>query len=228
MPAKLRILVLAVCVTLPGILCCSSSSSSAPQPATGIALRAPASPVHPNDTTTLTVSAARNLSVRRLVVWTASDFDYEIKGAEPHDVSGNGPWSLRYAIPPGTIGELKVFVTGFETGKQISELTSNKITIPIDLGAITLTELSLKNPLRCDADPGFVDPIRLIGTFSDGVERNCSNVKLGTTYTSSDTTIVAIDAHGGVICLKQGTAMITAQYGGHETRADVRVYAKAP
>lgn len=148
-----------------------------------------------------------------------------IKGSRRYDVDGNGPWSLPYPVPLEAIGELKVFVTAYRADETIGDLTSNIILVPIDLGASTLGQLVLENPLRCEVDPGFVEPIRLIGTFSDGTKRNCSSVKLGSTYTSSDASVVAVDENGGATCLKQGTAVITARYGGREVHADVKVYA---
>jgi hypothetical protein len=198
-----------------------------PRPESGIALIAPASPVHPDDTSIITVTAARELSIRRLAVLTASDYDYSINGSRRYDVSGNGPWSLPYPVPLQAIGELKVYVIAFRTNERTSDLTSNEIAIPIDLGAVKLAQLAIKGPFGCEVNPTFTDPIRLIGTFSDGIDRNCSNVKLGTTYTSSDPAVVAIDSNGGATCLKLGTAVITARYGGYETRAEVNVYPDA-
>jgi len=66
-------------------------------------------------------------------------------------------------------------------------------------------------------------PLRVEGMYSDGVKRELNSSASGTTYTSSDETIVTVDTEGKMTAQKLGKAKITIKNGNYSATVVVAV-----
>jgi hypothetical protein len=62
-------------------------------------------------------------------------------------------------------------------------------------------------------EPGQVEQLYLRGSYGGGVERDLTSGVTGTEYSSSDSSVAAVDANGRVRIGRAGVAVITAQNG---------------
>ncbi len=200
---------------------CANSESSLPRPKTGIAVTVPAS-ARPGSNATIRVIAARDLDLQQVVIAMVSDYDYLVGGQKFNRVSGSGPWEFSFPIPDEALGDVIFFATGKRRGETASDLMSEKVTLPIDLGTARLTGLIFADPAGCVVDPRSVNP-RVVGKFSDGVDRNCSSVNLGTTYSSSNPAVARVDEKGDLYCVSEGSTTLVASYGGMKAQIVLRV-----
>ncbi len=208
-------------LVLAATINCASGASAFPRPNTGIAVAVPAS-AKPGSNTTITVIAARDLDLQQVAIAMTSESNYMIRGHRFFKVNGNGPWEFSFPIPEEALGDVTIFATGKRRGEKASDLVSESVTLPIDLGTARLTELIFDNPAGWTVDPQPASP-HVIGKFSDGVTRNVSSVKLGTTYASSDVKIAKFDEKGNLYCLAEGSTTLLASYGGMKAQIVLKV-----
>jgi len=94
------------------------------------------------------------------------------------------------------------------------------VQVTVDAGAVR--SLFLDVPLKF-THAGETAGVEVRGLFVDNVLRDLSDPALGTTYSSSDSTVLAVDAGGVVQARSSGDAVLTVTSGGHEVTAKIQV-----
>jgi pimeloyl-ACP methyl ester carboxylesterase len=69
--------------------------------------------------------------------------------------------------------------------------------------------------------------LHAIGVFEGGVERDVTSAAAGTTYESSDTSVVSVDEDGRLTAVAEGSATVTVQLGGLSDFATITVREQA-
>jgi len=63
---------------------------------------------------------------------------------------------------------------------------------------------------------GTIEALAVVGTYADGAKRDVSSAAAGTTYSSSDSAVVSVDADGMRRVVGYGMAIVTATNGGQK------------
>ena len=119
------------------------------------------------------------------------------------------PWTTTIPVPVSLIGDVTLQVIGSRADGSVS--TTDRIihvvtSAVLDLFTATppvIPLFSLNSPQR----------VHLEGTYSDAVVRDLTNASTGTTYVSSNTGNVTVDADGWLTAVANGTATVTATNG---------------
>lgn len=103
-----------------------------------------------------------------------------------------------------------------------------KIPPNIDLQSIEVDQYKTLYKLPDGSPPQDIQRIesrqlRVYGKYSDGVERKLTSSALGTTYTSSNETVVTVDKEGKIIAQGIGKAKIWVRNGNFNATVDVVV-----
>ena len=130
-----------------------------------------------------------------------------------------------------TTGIISFSVAGYDkSGKEIELKRSLFVKMPpnVALKAIVVDDYRTLFKLPPDGSPEDKQrietrPLRAQGMYSDGVKRKLNSSASGTTYTSSDETIVTVDTEGNMTAQKLGRAEITIKNGNYSATVDVNV-----
>jgi len=88
------------------------------------------------------------------------------------------------------------------------------ITVVENYTGATLTSATLVTHNFVSLLPPATQQLYLTGGYSDGSEFDISPAVMGTTWTSSNPSVLTVDANGNVTLLTTGTAVVTATNGG--------------
>jgi hypothetical protein len=127
--------------------------------------------------------------------------------------SASGLYEKIIGVPTDIFGLVKIDVVALD--QQGAELEANvnvEIVMPPN---ITLKTLNVYDDEKLLFFPriGAVNRLHVTGVFSDGIVRDLDTASSGTTFTSSDTSIVTVTPDGKVESKKNGKATITITNG---------------
>ncbi len=135
------------------------------------------------------------------------------------------PFVVTWTIPSDAIGT--VDVVAFAADDSLIYGVSSVVEL-----AVSITEpptvLELRPGVVQLGGPNDLAPLSLIGSWANGVERDITQGDLGTTYESSNPSIVRITQDGVAIAVGQGSASVTARYGLQTATTDVSVIGDSP
>ncbi|MBI1842316.1 MAG: hypothetical protein HYR88_15880 [Verrucomicrobia bacterium] len=138
------------------------------------------------------------------------------------DENPDGALAFSLTLPPEAIGPQTITLLALDAG---GKWVSASVGIQVNPNGVAIG-------LR--AEPGFVSihgvgrttQARFLGLYSDQVEHDVTSSAVGTTYSSSNTNVVTVDADGGLITQGAGYATILAKLDGQTATMDV--YVEAP
>ena len=184
-----------------------TSSPSIPFPAygslrPGLAFASPLGVTHVQPGGTFTVTVVTTDGFVPTSVHVQAPWDLQSADAPPYTVTLN--------VPPDAIGPAAVKAFAFDADWNLAEAAD--INIVVDVAApindVTMTPYPLVLYTRAPSGQ-----VTVIGHYADGVDRDITSSALGTTYSSDDPSIAAVDANGVVTATGVGDTDIYAQNG---------------
>ncbi len=113
--------------------------------------------------------------------------------AEDAVIDEEAPFEVTLDITPDAIGELTVQAYAFDANEVMAEATPVSVTV---VPNATLTSLRVLPVIISLYGYAPTQQLQVIGQFDDGVERDVTAAVLGTTYESSDTCRLTVNAEG--------------------------------
>ncbi|MCP3956470.1 MAG: hypothetical protein GY719_01315 [bacterium] len=135
------------------------------------------------------------------------------------------PFKASWEIPAEEVGELRISAVAFDEAGDL--LVADDASIGIDVASALVA-------IRVEPDPLVLDSLapsaqlRVIGGYDDGYQRDLTSPLSGTTYSSLDPAVAAVDAGGRVTAGGRGRTVIVARNGAFSGDADVRVEGLGP
>lgn len=145
----------------------------------------------------------------------SNNFTYEMRSQNL-----NFENQFTYTIPEGYSGEMTITAYGFNN--DLFGLTKSKITLDVGIpDTVTLQSIHFEqeDPIILDQDNYSYN---LIGTFSDGIERNINDFT-GLTYAIEDASIISQIDNSSIKGEAVGTTLLTATINGFEDTILVNV-----
>ncbi len=138
------------------------------------------------------------------------------------------PFSGTVGIPADALGTMRLLAVGEVTrGRLAGYEDFDEVLVTVEpAAALTSIEFAVEKPWRLDTIGQRV-VVPAVGQFSDGVLRPLTSPKAGSTYRSSDESVVQINAAGIVQVMGNGKARITVEYRGRSGVVEVHVDADA-
>ncbi|MBI4697770.1 MAG: Ig-like domain-containing protein [Nitrospirae bacterium] len=179
---------------------------------------------HPGDTVTVKTEIASGEQIKA-VVFAVSEIGKGIGDLWP-------PYEYVFTIDPEFVGTAEILaIAKLENGTGIQAKIQITVVLPSN---IRLTGIEVDpNPVFLykmlpNSDPNDVrifetKQLGVGGMYSDGIERGLTSSASGTTYTSSDESIVKVDKEGKMTAQGIGKAKITVMNGKFSKTVDVIV-----
>jgi pimeloyl-ACP methyl ester carboxylesterase len=129
-------------------------------------------------------------------------------------------------IPLSHIGPFELFVMGLTGDGRFA--ISDVITLNVDPAADptdppTLESLSVEPEHIVLSGPGDIRQLRVLGKYSDGIERDLSNSALGTWYSNCALSIINVTYDGVVVAVGPGECSLNATNNGKHGYAQITV-----
>jgi hypothetical protein len=161
--------------------------------------------------------------------WDAVSFGFDAMVYDPL----SNQYKINIRIPDDYFGyyDNLVVIAGDKNGNTIELKGRILVKLPPNLVLQSISVDSYKTLYKLP--PGSsIDEMQRIesrqlnveGTYSDGIERDLTSSTTGTTYTSSDEKVVAVNSEGKMTARNIGTAKITVKNGN--LSAEVKVVVK--
>ena len=129
------------------------------------------------------------------------------------------PFTDSFQIPAEAIGKLTIVALGM-TKSRDGVAVSDPVDIEVKVNAKLIDIVEPKDSVLVGS--GTHHPIiRVLGEYDDGITRDISGSKIGTTYVSDSPSWVSVDAEGVVTGFRDGRTSIWAYNG--ESRAEFPV-----
>jgi pimeloyl-ACP methyl ester carboxylesterase len=122
-----------------------------------------------------------------------------------------GPYDRTFTIPDDFVGSYTVLVIARNADDRFA--TAER-TVNVTTSATLQTLRVAPDSDPTYLSPGVVVPLDVQGDFSDGVTRNVTAAVTGTTYESSDPTVVTVSADGELTSVGYGAATVTVANSG--------------
>lgn len=135
-------------------------------------------------------------------------------------------WALQ--LPPDYVGPATITATGKISGQEAAAPPEATTAIFVKLpGSVMLLGLrSEDNQKQFVMRPYAVTKLSIYGRYSDGMERDVTAEESGTTYDSTNKTIVLVNSQGYVTARGAGKAQIIIKNGSHTLTLQVAVQLK--
>jgi hypothetical protein len=151
--------------------------------------------------------------------------------AEPAPFSpaeAGSPFSGTVRIPADALGTMRLLAVGEVTrGRLAGYEDFDEVLVTVEPAAtLTSIEFAVEKPWRLDTI-GQRIVVPAVGQFADGVVRSLTSPLAGSTYRSSDESVVQVDAVGIAHVMGNGKARITVEYRGKSGVVEVHVDADA-
>jgi len=143
-------------------------------------------------------------------------------------VGAESPFSGTVRIPADALGTMRLLAVGEVTrGRLAGYEDFDEVLVTVEPAApLTSIEFAVEKPWRLDTIGQRV-VVPAVGQFADGIVRPLTSPKAGSTYRSSDGSVVQVDAAGIVHVMGNGKARITVEHRGKSGVLEVSVDADA-
>lgn len=132
------------------------------------------------------------------------------------------PFEFVLKVPKDASGPMKIAVGILDTnGDFFTSIPVEVIVKPAEepLDLLVQSYLTFDYPDNSE----IIEKISVIGLYDNGIQRNLSGSKTGTTYRSSDTEVVTVDSEGILTPVGPGVAVVTSEYMGLEGQTVISV-----
>lgn len=185
----------------------------------GISIITPANNavVRPGEIVSVTVDIAPTLNPASVLIMHTATLE-----TAPFLADATPPYQFSFVVPRDKIGsvQIKSFARNADGSGVAGEEISLNI-VPVDTP--TKLQARLSNTLRFVDGIGTAATVAVFGTYNDGARRNLSGASLGSTYQSSDDSVVTVDAAGRVQARSTGRATLTVTNAGLKTFIPVEI-----
>ena len=132
------------------------------------------------------------------------------------------PFHQSFTVPGTASGSVTVVAFARDASNQVA--VAGPLVLPVQMPTgVTLQGLVSKHPSYKLGRPGQKVQLRILGIYSDQVQRDLTPSRAGTTYQVAPAHVVAVDAEGCVTVLGQGKATVTARNGSYATGISMEV-----
>jgi pimeloyl-ACP methyl ester carboxylesterase len=159
----------------------------------------------PGDNVTVNVSIAAGLSANDVSVLIP------LLGSQEGDNYNGSSYQVTFTIPDTFAGPFQLTPIITDTGNNTIVGVATTIAVRPTTPPVSLT-LSQSNYVLTAV--GATERIDVIGNYSGGIERDLTSSASGTTYKSSNTSVITVDREGNVIAAGFGTASVTVANSG--------------
>jgi PKD domain len=178
------------------LACIALVAGAAPAAALQILAPAPQTIVRSGSSITVTVGPSTGEILRGASAATGEEVAEGVAGVQP------GTFDISIHVPQRAVGPTFVFAVADLAG---SGVTTASVVLTADPGP--LSDLAVTTTPVLTAI-GQIARVSVKGVFADGVMRNLPLRAQGTTYRSTNSAIVAVDAAGRIQARTRGTAQI--------------------
>lgn len=137
-------------------------------------------------------------------------------------IVGMTAFEATVTVPQDAVGPTHIVALGTATTGRI---TMDYIPVTVDAGPLKSLAISAPAVLT---GIGQMFPIKVTGLFMDGVRRDLTLPERGTTYTTSDPTIVAVHSSGLLQARRKGYADLIVTSRGMTARHEITVAVPDP
>jgi hypothetical protein len=123
-------------------------------------------------------------------------------------------------IPDTEFGDIQLLALGLDAQDRIAA------AVPVVLRVEAPAPLNGVRPLHDSVVLDAATPstgLQVAGTFGDGVTRDLTSSRTGTTYQSTDPAVATVDAEGVVTARVAGTSLVRVESGGFDAIVEVKV-----
>ena len=220
------VMLVALWVASNGCLCREAWALTLSTPTEGTVLRS-------GEIVPVSVEVGKEVNLRSVkYYWYRADEEpLASHQAEPAPFSPAGagsPFAGTVRIPADALGTMRLLAVGEVTrGRLAGYEDFDEVLVTVEPAATLITiEFAVEKPWRLDTIGQRV-LVPAVGQFSDGVFRPLTSAKTGSTYRSSDESVVQVDAAGIVHVMGNGKANITVEHRGKSGVVEVHVDADA-
>ena len=181
----------------------------------------------------VSVEAGKDVNLRSVkYYWYRADEEplasHQAEPAPFSAVGAESPFSGTVLIPADALGTMRLLAVGEVTrGRLAGYEDFDEVLVTVEPAAtLTSIEFAVEKPWRLDTIGQRV-VVPAVGQFADGILRPLTSPKAGSTYRSSDESVVQVDAAGIVHVMGNGKARITVEHGGKSGVVEVSVDADA-
>ncbi|HEY3197214.1 MAG TPA: hypothetical protein VGJ57_04305 [Nitrospirales bacterium] len=135
----------------------------------------------------------------------------------PSSTSEVAPFEAELPIPQDAVGPYRLLAVAQVRERRGFYVLFDETSLSI-VPDVPLQALRSESPVRFTKTIGEVQILAIRGLYADRVVRDLTSSATGTSYRSSDPSIVRVNADGRAQALGEGTAEITARNQGKEDR----------
>jgi hypothetical protein len=134
------------------------------------------------------------------------------------------PFGGLLTVPEDAMGMMRILAVGEVTsGRLAGREDFDEVVVRVEPdAALSRIEFETEKPLRLNAIGKIVE-IQVVGLFSDGITRSLQGSVAGSSYRSSDESVMTVSPEGVVQVIGDGKASITVSNRGREGILDVVV-----
>lgn len=153
------------------------------------------------------------------VVVEANSTRVMLVGPETSVIDEAAPFEFDLVIPAAAVGSFPIKAMGASAEGAFAE--SNTVTLSVR--GPTLQSMKVVPRDMILVGPGSTQSLVVLGTYSDGVERDITDPSAGTTYVASSEGVVGVSPAGVVTALSPGVGSVTAWNQPHNATVTVHV-----
>jgi pimeloyl-ACP methyl ester carboxylesterase len=169
----------------------------------------------PGQTITIVVQVDPSLSATRYLV-SAPGIPY----TDTDNFNGSS-YTVEYPLPPGATGPITLTPYVLDAANQVTSGPDVRIGVKPSTPPVALT--IIQDRFSISGPSARVEHVSVRGTFADGSELVLTSSVTGTTYQSSNPSVVQIDREGAWKAVGSGTVVVTVQNGGVRAFATIVV-----
>jgi hypothetical protein len=169
----------------------------------------------PGQTITIVVQVDPSLSATRYLV-SAPGIPY----TDTDNFNGS-TYTVEYPLPPGATGPVTLTPYVLDAANQVTSGPDVRIGVRSSTPPLALT--IIQDRFSISSPSARVEHVSVRGTYADGSELVLTSSVTGTTYQSSNPSVVQINGEGAWKSVGTGTVVVTVQNGGARAFATIVV-----
>ena len=135
----------------------------------------------------------------------------------PSSTSETAPFEAELPIPQEAVGPYRLLAVAQVRERRGFYVLFDETSLSV-MPDVPLEALRAESPVRFTKTIGEVQMLTVRGVYADRIVRDLTSAATGTSYRSSDPSIVRVNADGRAQAVGEGTAEITARNQGREDK----------